>query len=33
MATPDTQERILDAAERLFADRGIAGTSLRTISR
>jgi AcrR family transcriptional regulator len=28
----DTKERILDAAERLFADRGFDGTSLRTIT-
>lgn len=27
----DTRERILDTAERLFADQGYAGTSLRTI--
>ena len=25
----DTRERILDAAEHLFAERGFAGTSLR----
>ena len=28
---PDTKQRILDAAERLFAENGIAGTSLRMI--
>ncbi|RMH03276.1 MAG: TetR/AcrR family transcriptional regulator [Planctomycetota bacterium] len=34
MAAPcDTPSRILDAAERLFADRGIAATSLREITR
>src|SRR5437867_8837328 len=27
----DTKQRILDSAERLFADRGFAATSLRTI--
>ena len=27
----DTRERILDTAERLFADQGYSGTSLRTI--
>jgi AcrR family transcriptional regulator len=30
---PDTKQRILDAAEQLFAEHGIAGTSLRTITR
>jgi AcrR family transcriptional regulator len=30
--TGSTQERILDAAERLFADEGFAGTSLREIT-
>jgi AcrR family transcriptional regulator len=29
---PDTKERILDAAERLFADWGFAATSLRNIT-
>jgi AcrR family transcriptional regulator len=29
----DTRERILDAAETLFADRGVAATSLREITR
>ncbi len=28
----DTRERILDAAERLFAERGVAGTSLRAVT-
>lgn len=32
MAQPDTVERILDAAEHLFADRGFAETSLRMIT-
>jgi AcrR family transcriptional regulator len=32
MAHPDTVARILDAAEQLFADRGFAETSLRTIT-
>ena len=27
----DTKQRILDSAERLFADNGFEGTSLRTI--
>ena len=30
--TPDTKERILDAAELLFAEQGFAGTSLRAIT-
>jgi AcrR family transcriptional regulator len=30
-ASPGTKERILDAAERLFAERGIAATSLRAV--
>lgn len=29
----ETKERILDAAERLFAARGISGTSLRAVTR
>lgn len=29
----DTKERILDAAERLFAERGFSGTSLRQITK
>jgi AcrR family transcriptional regulator len=29
---PDTRERILDTAERLFAERGFAGTSVREIT-
>lgn len=28
---PDTKERILDAAEKLFSEHGLAGTSLRRI--
>lgn len=32
MAPDDTKERILDAAERLFADHGFAATSLRAIT-
>jgi AcrR family transcriptional regulator len=31
MATIETRERILDAAERLFASQGFAATSLRTV--
>lgn len=30
-AGPGTKERLLDAAERLFAERGIAATSLRAV--
>ena len=30
--TPGTRERLLDAAERLFAERGFAGTSVREIT-
>lgn len=33
MASLDTKERILDAAERLFAERGFAGTSLRSVTK
>lgn len=29
---PTTQSRILDAAERLYSERGIAGTSLRAVT-
>ncbi len=32
MAPPDTKSRILDAAEVLFADRGIEPTSLRAVT-
>ena len=33
MIATDTKQRILDAAERLFAERGFAGTSLRAITQ
>ena len=33
MAGTDTKERILDAAERLFAAHGFAGTSLRAVTK
>ena len=33
MAGVDTKERILDAAERLFATHGFAGTSLRSVTK
>ena len=33
MATPDTQSRILDAAEELFAEDGYEATSLRAVTR
>lgn len=33
MARTNTRERILDAAERLFAAHGFAGTSLRAVTR
>ena len=33
MAATDTKERILDAAELLFAAHGFAGTSLRAVTR
>jgi AcrR family transcriptional regulator len=33
MSAEDTRERILDAAEALFAERGISGTALRTITK
>ncbi|SEP46256.1 TetR/AcrR family transcriptional regulator [Amycolatopsis saalfeldensis] len=32
MASPDTRAQILDAAERLFAERGFRGTSIRAIT-
>ncbi|MCA8978696.1 MAG: TetR/AcrR family transcriptional regulator [Planctomycetes bacterium] len=33
MSSPDTKQRILDTAERLFADKGFAETSLRTLTQ
>ena len=33
MSGSQTRERILDTAERLFAERGISGTSLRALTR
>ncbi|HLU49807.1 MAG TPA: TetR/AcrR family transcriptional regulator [Planctomycetota bacterium] len=33
MAEPSTRDRILDAAEALYAEQGIAATSLRAITR
>jgi AcrR family transcriptional regulator len=33
MTHPDTRTRILDTAERLFAEQGISGTSLRALTR
>ncbi|SDD75910.1 TetR/AcrR family transcriptional regulator [Glycomyces harbinensis] len=33
MASPDTRTQILDAAERLFAEHGYRGTSVRAITR
>jgi AcrR family transcriptional regulator len=33
LASKDTKERILDAAERLFAAHGFAGTSLRAVTK
>jgi len=32
-AQPDTKHRLLDAAERLFADHGFEGTSVRAVTR
>jgi AcrR family transcriptional regulator len=32
MASPDTRTQLLDAAERLFAERGFRGTSIRAIT-
>ena len=33
VGTPDTRDRILDAAEALFAAQGLAGTAVRDIAR
>jgi AcrR family transcriptional regulator len=33
LSSLETKERILDAAERLFAERGFAGTSLRSVTK
>src|SRR5690606_20854607 len=33
MSSPDTKQRILDTAERLFADKGFTETSLRTLTQ
>ncbi|MFD4222386.1 TetR/AcrR family transcriptional regulator [Streptomyces griseus] len=33
MATPDTRTQLLDAAERLFAEHGYRGTSIRAITK
>ncbi|TXL84537.1 TetR/AcrR family transcriptional regulator [Streptomyces sp. IB2014 016-6] len=33
MATPDTRTQILDAAERLFAEHGYRGTSIRAVTK
>lgn len=33
MGSPDTKARILDAAEQLFAEKGVAATSLRELTR
>jgi len=32
LSTPDTKDRILDTAERLFAEQGYAATSLRSVT-
>jgi len=32
VAPPDTRTQLLDAAERLFAERGFRGTSIRAIT-
>ncbi len=32
MGTPDTKQRILDAAERLFGEEGFDGTSMRAVT-
>nr|MBA3839938.1 helix-turn-helix transcriptional regulator [Thermoleophilaceae bacterium] len=32
MSTPDTKQRILDAAERRFAAEGFDGTSMRAVT-
>jgi AcrR family transcriptional regulator len=33
MASEDTRERLLNAAEQLFAERGISGTTVRALSK
>ena len=33
MASEDTRQRLLNAAEQLFAERGISGTTLRALTR
>lgn len=33
MASQDTRERLLNAAEQLFAEHGISGTTLRALTR
>jgi AcrR family transcriptional regulator len=33
MASEDTRERLLNAAERLFAEQGISGTTLRALTK
>jgi AcrR family transcriptional regulator len=33
MASEDTRERLLNAAEQLFAERGISGTTLRALTK
>ena len=33
MASEDTRERLLNAAEQLFAEQGISGTALRALTK